>query len=356
MSGHETILGHLVTWGLSQRYEDAATEGLAFLLRSDGQLRQQFVALLQAAQPGLPGNLHFTTQETFDGCRLDMCGRTDNGAPVFIENKFWAALTGNQPVAYLERLARQQIPSLLVFIVPEQRRTSLWHELLSRLAVEGVAHKEVGAHLVEIVGKPHSQRLHMSSWTAVFKALEGGDERARANLEQLKGVCHAAKEADLTPLVQEELIDTRVPARLMQYTNIVINVVEAGCPGVFPAASRDRHKCWWHGYGQRIHFAWDPPLSAWLGVGLNNWHKYAAGPLWLYFSKEYGQTPDIETRLHTWANLDGKRLLREDNEGLALHLPLRVGCELHTVTEDVIAQIRAIGDVLRPAPASPAAP
>ncbi|HEY0134434.1 MAG TPA: PD-(D/E)XK nuclease family protein, partial [Nannocystis sp.] len=156
MSGHETILGHLATWGLSQRYEDTATEGLAFLLRRDPTLRKQFVALLQKAQPGLPDNLRFTTQETFDGCRIDMCGRTDSGAPVFIENKFWAALTGNQPVAYLERLARQQVPSLLLFIVPERRRASLWPELLSRLTAGGVAYQAAGAHRVEIVGTQHS--------------------------------------------------------------------------------------------------------------------------------------------------------------------------------------------------------
>lgn len=349
MSGHDTILGHLVGWGLSQRYEDAATEGLAFMLRRHEKLRQRFVALLREAQPDLPGSLHFTTQSLFTTCRPDMCGRTDDKVPVFVENKFWAALTENQPVAYLDRLTEQSVPSLLLFIAPERRRASLWRELLERLTTGKIAHQEVSSQLVEIIGKPYSQRLQVLGWTALFRALEGSDDHARANLEQLAGVCHAADAADSMPLVQEELTDIKLPARLMQYTDIVREVVETGCVDVFHAASSNRHTCWWHGYGQRIQFNWDPALSAWLGVDLVNWRKYEEGPIWLHFSGQFGQTWNVEARLRAWAE-DHGRILREDKEGLMLHLPLRAGQERHCVIADLIAQLRVIGETLRMIP------
>lgn len=96
-------------------------------------------------------------------------------------------------------------------------------------------------------------------------------------------------------------------------------------------------------------------FSAWLGVDPINWHKYAVGPIWLHFSSQFRQTKDIETRLRTWAREHAK-FLREDKDGLMLHLPLLTGRELHVVTEDLIDQLRVIAEVLRPSPAAPAAP
>jgi hypothetical protein len=46
----------------------------------------------------------------------------DGGTPrVFIENKFWAGLTENQPVAYLRLLAQYASPTVLLTVVPASR-------------------------------------------------------------------------------------------------------------------------------------------------------------------------------------------------------------------------------------------
>ena len=70
------------------------------------------------------------------GERPDLVGLDGRGTErLIIKAKFWAGLTENQPVAYLERLAEE--PSALVFVGPESRRVSLWAELRER--VEGAA-------------------------------------------------------------------------------------------------------------------------------------------------------------------------------------------------------------------------
>ena len=88
--------------------------------------------LLHVILPELP-ELQFRTQHSVENVRPDMWG-FDGGSPrVFIENKFWAGLTENQPVNYLQHLAEYEQPSLLLMVAPEARQDTIWHELTGRL-------------------------------------------------------------------------------------------------------------------------------------------------------------------------------------------------------------------------------
>ncbi len=350
MSEHETILGHLVGWGLRRRYEDAATEGLAFLLDRHAPLRQRFVALLRAALPELPEDLRFTTQESLAAGRPDMCGRHGEATRVFVEAKFGAALTDAQPLVYLELLAAEPAPTLLLFIVPEWRRVHLWRELLERLKAAHVAHRELDPQTLEIVGRAHVQRLHITDWAAVLRTLRAGagDDDARMNVEQLAGLCRTGDEDEARPLLREELSDPQVPARVIQYVNIVRGVVGKGCDGVFRGVSRGT-SFYWFALGQKIQFAGERGPVAWIGVDLLRWKQYETGPLWLSFEWNFGQAKLVRERLQAWA-AEQKRVLHDFDEGVMLSLELLVGREQAAVIDDVIAQLRTIAGLLRAAP------
>ena len=353
MSVHDTILGHLIGWGLSRRYEDAATEGLAFLLQRHPQVRERFVALLQAAQPELPEDLRFATQESFSAGRPDLCGRHGDAVRVFVESKFGAALADDQPVSYLDRLAAEPAASLLLFIVPEWRRIYLWRELLERLKAARVDHREIDPQLLEISGRTHGQRLHILSWAALFKALGvGAGEDARANIEQLVGLCRIADDSESRPLMREELTDPQVPARLIQYVNIVRGVLDKGADDAFRAVSRS-NSSFWYALGQKIQFAGEKAPVAWLGVDLMRWRKYETGPVWLTFDWNWGQAKHVKSRLQAWAS-EQQRVLCDIDDGVMLSLQLLAGREQHAVIDDVIAQLRTIGALIRggPAPAA----
>ncbi len=353
MSVHDTILGHLIGWGLSRRYEDAATEGLGFLLQRHPQVRERFVALLQAAQPELPEGLRFATQESFSASRPDLCGRHGDAVRVFVESKFGAALPDNQPVSYLDRLAAEPAASLLLFIVPEWRRLYLWRELLERLKAARLDHREIDPQLLEVSGRAHGQRLHILSWAAVFKALgAGADDDARANIEQLVGLCRIADDSESRPLLREELTDPEVPARLIQYVNIIRGVLDKGAADAFRPVSRS-NSSFWYALGQKIQFAGEKAPVAWLGVDLMRWRKYETGPVWLSFDWNWGQAKHVKERLQAWAS-EQQRVLCDIDDGVMLSLQLLAGREQHAVVDDVIAQLRTIGALIRgdPAPAA----
>src|SRR5687767_5081415 len=123
-----TVFSHIVQRRLSQENENVATEALAFIVESSAPARAGLMKVLTGVAPGLPA-LRFRTQQTKENARPDMWG-FDGGTPrVFIENKFWAGLTENQPVQYLRVLAHYPNPAVLLTVVPANRLETVRREL-----------------------------------------------------------------------------------------------------------------------------------------------------------------------------------------------------------------------------------
>jgi hypothetical protein len=121
----QTVLSHIVQKRLSQESENVATEALAFILLSYKAAHNGMMKLIRGVDPKMP-RLWFRTQQTEGHNRPDMWGYDDQGEPhVFVENKFWAGLTENQPVSYVRRLAEYAQPTILLVIGPEDRKETL---------------------------------------------------------------------------------------------------------------------------------------------------------------------------------------------------------------------------------------
>lgn len=353
MSEHDTILGHLVARMVGHRHEDAATEGLAYLLGRYPLVRKRFVELLRTTQEELPQELHFNTQEPSAAGRPDMCGRDDSWIRVFVEIKFWAALTDHQPVSYLNTLADVPAATQLLFIVPE-RRLFLWHELLERVKTANIDyHEGLDPHTVDISDRRHRQCLRILSWETVLRTLDAvADERARANLEQLAGLCSTSGGLEWQPLVAGELTERQVPTRLQHYVDVARGVVEKGCPDVFRGTNQPPT---WDGIGYKILFAGEGAPAAWLGVNLIPWRKHGRSPLWLHIDKDRVPAARIKALLSGWAGAAG-RMLDEDKLSVMVDIQLLTGRGKHVVIDNVIAQLRTIGALLRGGPAPAPAP
>jgi len=119
--------------------EDAATDGLAFLLSANREAAlafQQYVERITELR--LPPLVLFEAQVVQEGmARPDIVASTSDGRQLlFIENKFWAGLTENQPVQYLKDLIRHSgalDAAALVFVCPERSSPMYWDELQRRL-------------------------------------------------------------------------------------------------------------------------------------------------------------------------------------------------------------------------------
>ena len=78
--------------------------------------------------------------------RVDLVGFDEHGdESALIEVKFWAGLTDNQPVTYLERLRTDDKPAVLLFVAPRARLETLWPEVLRRAEKGGIQSERGGA-------------------------------------------------------------------------------------------------------------------------------------------------------------------------------------------------------------------
>jgi len=134
-----------------------------------------------------------------------MWGLEGAAARVFVENKFWAGLTANQPVAYLEQLAGCEQPSVLLPIAPAARAQTLWRELTRRLRDASVETSDLGAigALVQAVATSLGPVLALTSWSRVLEVVEqaaaDGDPGRLQGLDvpQRGAPVHAQEAADV---------------------------------------------------------------------------------------------------------------------------------------------------------------
>ncbi|YCM44632.1 hypothetical protein V2O64_01175 [Verrucomicrobiaceae bacterium 227] len=167
------VLSHIVQKRFSQINEDVATDALVYILESSPAASNGMRKLLCGLVPGL-SVLKFKTQEAEGIIRPDMWGYEGTEPRVFIENKFWAGLTDNQPVNYLKQLAAYSKPSILLLVAPAPRQHTLWSELQRRVIEAGFSLD----YLQDIAGIHSSARtsigptLAVTSWENILSALE----------------------------------------------------------------------------------------------------------------------------------------------------------------------------------------
>ena len=118
----------------------------------------------------------------------------DGKERLLIELKFWAGLTGNQPVTYLERLPEDHGSTLLV-VAPSLRIETLWPEL-KRRAREGMDVElgdDHGGSEVRLATVGTGRILMLASWRVLLEALvsaasAAGDAESVNDIRQLSGL------------------------------------------------------------------------------------------------------------------------------------------------------------------------
>jgi len=160
-----------------------------------------------------------------DNERPDLAGiDTHNEEFLLCEAKFWAGLTANQPVAYLDRLRKNgdATHKSLVFICPKNRIISLWGELL-RLCPQHDYQLEDELREPKYT-KIDGLSMAIVSWTSVIdilrQALSTEHSPLLNDLTQLQGLCDLMDENSFLLFVQEDFGVDRA-RRITSYYNIV---------------------------------------------------------------------------------------------------------------------------------------
>ena len=349
----DTVFSHIVQKRFSDQHEDVATDALAFILQSSEAARRGFMKLLRGIEPTLP-ELTFRTQQTEGNIRPDMWGYDDTGPRIFVENKFWAGLTENQPNSYLDQLSKLKPPTLLLVIGPAAREQSLWRELKARLKAPDIllTEKEAPAGVVFSATTQLDQGtpiLALTSWRRVLSAIKNeaaDDQRAIADLAQLSALCDAADSQAFVPLSARETSDQTTPAFILSVGTIINDAVQLGVAegllnldGLRPQASWDR-------IGRYIRFTGQANIISWFGIHLDLWKRHGGTPAWLVFQS---RVADVRHRLEPWA-FDNDKPTASENDHFCLGVELQAGEEKDQVIRSVVDCLKKISSALQDIP------
>jgi hypothetical protein len=347
-----TIFSHIIQKKFSAQYEDVATDALAYLIKSSPGAHRGMMKLLRALVPKLP-ELCFKTQQAAQKeegtIRPDMWGFAESGPRVFVENKFWAGLTDNQPVAYLEELAKCAQPSILLVVAPKDREHTLWSELQRRLHREDikVSHGPSAAS----VTTQHGSILALTSWANVLSVLEHetvDEPSVRADLVQLRALCDAADSDAFTPVSGEELSNQRTPALILQMSSIVNAAFQQAKSngilnndGLLPQRDEERigrYARFGRGKEQKLPIAW-------LGIHFRLWRKHGTTPLWVVFHDDAGgQARVAEAQLASWASAKKVLAFNDDDGSHVVALDIPAHEEEQRVVEAIVDRLQQMFD------------
>jgi len=353
----QTIFSHIIQKRFSQVNEDVATDALAYVLESSDAARRGMTTFLRGIIRDLPP-LQFVTQQTKDTIRPDMWGFAESEPRVFVENKFWAGLTDNQPVSYLKQLAAYPQPTVLLVVGPAARTHTLWRELTQRLIHAGISVSELDA----AAGIARSARtqlgpiLALTSWTSVLSALEHetvDDPNARGDLVQLRGLCDAADRDAFVPVSATALSDQQTPAFILQLGSIVQAAVDCAVSENYLSVNALRPQASWDRIGRYVWVSGDRKAGAWFGVHFVLWKAHGTTPLWLFFEdSQFGRAENVRRLIEPWAGKNGV-LTATINQAFAIAVDIPAGEEQSVVVRSIVDYIKPIAEILDVLPGSP---
>ncbi|MBK9741410.1 MAG: hypothetical protein IPO93_18475 [Actinobacteria bacterium] len=279
------LLAHVVTKFVPRQWENIASESLLYLLpKAGGNLALNH--LLAPVGFRLEGETWRPQDGSGEDSSIpDLVAKVHDRPKLIIETKFWASLTDNQPLGYLDRQARLYAGSeeerLLLFLVPTRRLPLLTAELGTRLGDSVV--RSAGALTVL---DSERGRVAIVSWSQLLGHLRSafeseGDESALDDLAQLEGLCDKADQDAMLPLANDEIDSTR-GHRIGEMCEVVAQVArQLVADGT---VARQRHTGNPNGWGPNLRSASGHKFLLW--VSYEKWGTLWPTPWWLQFDHD----------------------------------------------------------------------
>ncbi len=169
---------------------------------------------------------HIEAERQVDDSRPDLTIHDSDGrVRVFVENKFWAALTDAQPVTYLKSLPENPL-SALVFVVSEQRVHTVWRELRERCGQAELEWEGTFDSVFQKGAYVNRNTLMIVSWKVVLERLldgarSSGNDTAKDDILKLQGLTGRMDVKALLPLREDELTNQETALRLVNYIDLI---------------------------------------------------------------------------------------------------------------------------------------
>ncbi len=341
------LLSHLIErFGPSA--ENLATESLCFILRNSLIASNAFIDFLHPTGVDVPRPLYYEPQQSgIEGSIPDMtCVNGNNRKRVIVENKFWAGLTDNQPLAYISELPAA-VPAVLLFIVLKSRLQSTWAALLDCCNKTGsitITNPRMCSG-IQVADLNQNHKLAITSWQTILTVLEravnsAGQVAVLGDLEQLKGLCDRMDTEGFLPLRQSELTDMELPTRLLDFVGLVDDIVREADRQQYCDRKKQALGGSSHYYGIVVRMG---DFHPWFGCQWFKWKTYEITPTWLQFFDE--EKPQAREKLCSWMMTSPPQCF-EDSDGLWVPVRLRHGVERDIIIADCVRQFGEVHRVL----------
>lgn len=339
-----SLFGHLAQ-RFSSHPENLATEALSYIINKSIVAKVAFVEFVSQASVELPENLLIRTQVFGEENAIpDLAGIDSKGEKLLlVEAKFWAGLTDNQPLTYLQHLSKKQ-KSLLLFLAPNARFNTLWPELLNRCREGGVQ------FTVEKINKDFfladlnsTNRLGLTSWRALLGFMQNSVEmqglhEISSDIQQLQGLCERMDSQAFLPIMQEEL-NGSIGKRIWQFGDLIDDITErlirekvASTKGMRATAKKQ-----WYGRYMRIN-----NFDCLLKCDFELWSTLRETPLWF----RVWHYPEAKEALIPLTLEEPARMI-ESGQELLIPLLLPVQQERDVVIQTIMEQIYEVVNLLR---------
>lgn len=185
--------------------EDIASIGLAYILNSSEFSRRMLKNFIFDKSNINIGEVNYITQSVGGKLeRPDISGiDTEGNEKMIIEAKFWASLTKNQPIEYLNRLHEN---SVLLFICPKLREVALFNELKFRLEKD-----ELSIKLYENkIQLDNNKCIIITNWTFLLNYMknmlnDNNEKLLVSDVDQLIGFCEIIDNSSFLPINEMDL-------------------------------------------------------------------------------------------------------------------------------------------------------
>ena len=316
------------------KFEDVATDALAFVLQNSAQACAALRRLLNTqGKDFLPEQFYIEIRRSIkDGGVPDLTVRSTHGDILaIIESKFRAALTDHQQQTYPQYLIDHCPPNMcaiLVFLVPQSRANYYIDKFKGEcgdIAAKIWFHNQTG----DLESK-HRLCVRVITWTQVLSELRK-DPVISSDfdlfLTDLERMCKVAEPDPFESLKDDELSniqEMRSPfaVRARNFMALASDIAKES----FGEAQEDYAKygkAWgemWSGvYGQLGKY------KAWIGLDAATWSEKGHSPIWLIFNNQ-PQLSQLVSRLHHSSLQKGiDYFVRPDGKRIDIPIPLCSG-------------------------------
>ncbi len=346
------VLSHLAL-RFSSHPENLATEALAYILQRSAPARTGLNRLIETITAKNLNLERYETQSSHkDLSRPDLCGMDAEGnRSLLMEVKFWAGLTEAQPNGYL---AAMRQPGVLLFVAPEARLTSLWHELERRISERGMPAAALNGQPGALAIVTGDHIVAAVSWRSLLLLLEqeaaaAAEAETAADVRQLQSLCEHMDTDAFLPLSSEELTSP-LGRRVVQFETLSNDLTEGLVRLGLADVSGLRATAGWGYAGRYLYLRGN---GAFLAFNANNWSAFGQSPLWLDISgdswKRTTPSPAIKQALHA---VDIRYWEQQRLVSVPITLPTGIERDgvIASAQQQLLRIIHALPEIVRGAP------